>query len=106
VLSNCFLASCIASLVALYFDGSSIRKQMKVMGGLFMAESHRLIAASGHPLKAISGTGGSLPICIEVDEANKTKKAKTKRSDRIKPQYLKWVQKTSCYGSQTRRLKI
>jgi len=52
---------------------------MKVMGGLFMAESHRLIAASGHPLKAISGTGGSLPICIEVDEANKTKKAKNEK---------------------------
>jgi uncharacterized membrane protein len=44
MLTDCLLASCISGLVALYLDSTAVTQQMEVVGRLFVAKTHALIA--------------------------------------------------------------
>jgi hypothetical protein len=81
MLTDSLLGSCIGGLVALYLDSATVSQKMEVVGCLFVAKTHTLIATGVYARKMVSRVWRSLlGNCAQTRGAKSIQKKKVKKT--------------------------
>lgn len=89
MLTDSLLGSCIGGLVALYLDSATVSQKMEVVGCLFVAKTHTLIATGVYARKMVSRVWRSL-----LGNCAQTRGAKSIQEKKVKK--LHGIQTFSC----------